>query len=539
MKHSIAIIFCYVLFASYLVVCVFPAGDFKYTVTNDRLSCDNESSCVNVNELSKFSDIERVSVTFCQGRHILNRSKFIVFENISEVHIIGDIYGTEILCSSSSGLMISSVHNLIISNLSFLSCGGLHHAESTFSTIFLHLVSNFILENLRVIDSSDVGIFISNAYGMAQIYNSHITGSQKANIVCIWNYSSNVSSSFFDFLVENLTITNGGIKNLNLQAANDVSGGMNIKLDGTTVPGKIFLGRIILYNNSAHTGGNLKVDISRCIGANVNITLSHALIDHGRAYVGGGLSFTRRHHCDLVSSASYNGIHLTILDTNVTNNQAVKSGGGMSIIISQMAPATNIHMHALKFVSNTLLPEPTLSKQFLRGGGLYYHLIQGGECTFAELVISECVFENNSAYSGAGMYTVVDKAFFTQSSFTRSTNMSSIVIDASHFVNNHANYGAGAVILTNDMTTLLHCVLYKFSIVSSVFEANTASTQASGLLISLPSCSSAEISMDDTVFTRNTVTLSGISLHRFPSTLYLYFVTNISISHCSFHQNTG
>lgn len=558
MKSQNGIAVCILL--TYAAVTITTSND-SYIITNGGFSCD-ESLCLTINDLNQFSQMDRVSLEFYPGRHILSKSAPILFEDINEVHIIGHDYSTEIVCTNNSGFMLSSVINLVMTNISLTYCGGPLQASGTkTSAIFLHLVPNFVLESINLLTSTTVGIFISEFYGVGHMLNSVINSSAVANVVCTWGYSNKYlnATHSFDFTIENSIISHGG--SLYSQDNIEISGGMNFLIKETEIKGNIMLKGITLLNNSGLTGGNLRINISQCLNNcnNVlNITLSNDLISHGNALRGAGLSFTKSHHdCGHyhfpifnVTSASY--YSLTMLNTVLANNQAVEKGGGMNICIDESF-LTIIKLQNLKLMSNTVSSRPSLDqpKYLATGGGLSYHLVKNEQPirNTPILSINQCTFTKNTAYSGAGVHIGIDTIISnanvpTYSSYSGNSTKILIDITASEIQNNIADHGAGMMFtIYNTVSALTSDSKYQVLIDSSILDGNIAHTQASGLLISSPTGHGNyfEFKLHNVSFINNRVEKSTVSdaYYRFSSTLSLYLVAKLSLYNCTFYQNSG
>ena len=129
-------------------------------------SCGGEPSCFTINQLSNFSQLDTLRFQVHPGRHVLTRPDFLVFEDIHSLYIVGATPAAEILCTNNSGVLFLSVDNVVMENLSFLSCGGVGTpGTSKASAVTFRLVANFQLNNVRVLDSTGVGILIHESYG--------------------------------------------------------------------------------------------------------------------------------------------------------------------------------------------------------------------------------------------------------------------------------------------------------------------------------------------------------------------------------------
>jgi len=533
---------------AYIIVCSATKSDaYSYSVINENFS-PNESCvmCLTLNELSSFKHLDRIQLVFHPGQHKLNRSTFLLFEEISEVSINGNVDPTEIICGDNSGIMLLEVGFLTMSNISLVNCGGSlpsrYAADFKMAAVFLHSVPNVQLEGVILVQSTHVGLFMSQLYGTTRIYNSVVRGSQLANIVCMWA-ANNRSGNSFHFIAEGVTIANG--RPLHPQNfKDDISGGMNIFISKAEVVGTILLYDNYFLNNSGVSGGNLKMNISQCYSNTslLNITIASSLISQGKAVMGAGVSFTDL--CDLHPQHDYGTRHhrLTMTHTNISNNHALVVGGGMNIHVHESS-CTEVNMAYTNLVSNSVSSNPSVEKSryLFIGGGLnfQYQIISTDHSVLhhSYLEVIHCGFYNNSAYSGAGVYISV---VGTGGRPHYATNAKSIVdIMATEIVSNQGYHGAGMVFKALTHKSDLQ---YLISVKLSTIANNMAHVQASGLLISLPSLSgnSIEFHLCDMTFTNNFVANSGsYAQPGFPSTLSLHSVSKLSLRNVSFYHNSG
>lgn len=534
------------------VYCAF-SSDIKYTISNESVLCENQSSCMTISELRNMSQIDQVYLQLSPGRHNFSKHEFLAFENINEVHLIGTADSTEIVCTNDTGIMFSSVGTVVIANVSMLNCGalgnmviaGVHRPVA----VILHLVPDIHLENVHILESKAIGVFVSETYGVARIQNSVINGSLMANIICLWgsDYNSEHNSSI-SFTVEDVIITRGGKE---LSDEDGPSGGMSIQTNDVT--GEILLNNVMFSENSGITGGNVRVNVSRSVKCRdcdlLNITLSNGVLSHGSAVVGAGVFLTgkfydngRESHND---SLNYTRCHrLRVSDTIIINNQARENGGGMAIYIDESVHGIDIHMQNVTFISNTILSRPSFdhSRYFLAGGGLFFHLVESNQHhrTTPILQINQCTFQYNFARSGAGLYIAIDKissSCVPDSCPGKADHF--IIISESEVIGNTADIGAGAVMILHDIWLALHAgMIYPICVTSTRFESNTASVQASGLLISSLADGSFELYLHGTSFINNHA--SGMPIqNEFPSTLSLNSVKKLSVFNCTFYRNIG
>lgn len=520
--------------------------DRVYTISNEKLSCD---SCFAINDLplGNFSQIDRLHLQIHPGRHTLSKSDFLVFEHVHEVSVIGTVNETEIECTNGSGILFSSVSNVVMANLSLLSCGGFDASSSHgVSAVYLHLVSNFTLVNIAVLNSTATGILISNTYGVARIQNSVVSGSPMANIVCVWgNQHSKNATSFINFRIENSAIEHGGKLHSCKDGVTDLdlSGGINVILDKIEIAGSIHLNHVTFYKNSGCRGGNVNIMISKftCTNNFLSITVADSLISHGRAHTGGGLALSGNYYSigrSFIYGNSSCRHSLVISNTTIINNHALEKGGGiyLSAWVDESIHLVDIHVHSSILESNTVLkPSVPHSEHSFSGGGLDFHLIGSGHhCrNIPVLVIDQCLFQNNSAHSGAGLYIM---AKYTSSSpYSDNCTRSVIIINSSDFLSNEADFGAGAMLSLHAFhADTIHLISISFS----RFDNNIATLQASGMfIISVLDDSSFSIDLHNSSFTENRSEMSA--QHGFPSTLSLLSITKLSMSNCIFYRNSG
>lgn len=329
-----------VLYFTYFILSVLST-DRMYTISND-LSCE---SCLNINSLpDSFSQVDRVHLQINAGRHTLTKSGSLVFDHVLEVHVIGTPDAAEIVCANNSGIMFSSVGNVVIASVSLLYCGvsSIHGV----SAVLLHLVSDFTLDNVGVYNSTASGIVISEVYGFAQIMNSVISGSPITNVVCSWGNSHSKNATSFVFTVENSVIEHGG-RELHLSCNDetaDRSGGMNIVVDEIETNATVRINNVTFYKNSGCTGGNINIVVSKskwCPSTHnlVDIIIADSLISHGSARIGAGLAFSGVYaHCHGSTCCD----NVEIANTAITDNHATDGGGGIAVWIDESYHSINV-----------------------------------------------------------------------------------------------------------------------------------------------------------------------------------------------------
>lgn len=516
--------------------------DRIYTISND-FSCE---SCLAINSLPQynFSQVDRLHLNISPGRHTLNISGMLVFDSIPEVRVIGTPGIADIICTGNSGIVFSSVHDVVIANVSLSCCGGISNVNGIgASAVVLHLVSSFTLDNVRVHNSTASGIVISEVYGVAQITNSIISGSSIANVVCAWEnfHSKNTTSeSLIQFTVKDSVIEHGGVYHDPPSCRGEtaeLSGGMNIIMDEIETGATVRINNVTFYNNSGSAGGNMNIVLSKTkLPPNtpnfVAITIADSLISHGSACIGGGLAFSGVHaHC-------YGTHIIEIANTVVADNRAMEGGGGVAVWIDESCHSFDVAFYHVIFqtnaVSRPLVPH---SKFSFTGGGLDFHFLGSGHYYryIPVLQIDRCVFDSNLAHSGAGVYIAANYV----SRLLNSDNCSEplVILSYSEFQGNEANFGAGAMLVFSAFhTNIVHMV----SILSLRFENNTATSQASGMLImTMVDDSSFGIDLYNLSFTENLISNQDTCKDGFPSTLSLLSLANLSMTNCTFYRNKG
>ena len=531
-------------YSTFILSCAIIIGvsctENVYIITNHDFSCDNESVCLTINQLTNFSHMNRVSLEFHPGTHVLNKSEHIVFDGINEVRIVGHSQ-SEVLCIDSSGLTFLSIGELVLSNVSFRSCGARVQADAfNYETaIFLHLVSNFSLDGINVFNSIAVGMFISETYGEAQIQNSVISGSSISNM--IWSSRSEYSHPF-TLTIENLAVMHGG--SVSLQKST-VSGGMNIFISAAR-SGSIVLNNINFHNNSGHTGGNLQIAISYCVYSlqSIDVILSNSLISFGKAFRGAGLAYVVNcDHCGLEHQQLNTSHTFLVQNSVITHNQAIERGGGLDIFIDNTVYVAKVCFQNLSISSNVVTSRPFQEQSkhvhLFTGGGLNFYA-QENLLVFIHtpvLLMNDCTFVNNSAYFGAGFYVAVNKISYTFSPHEANSSQMLISIYDLKSVRNNAHNGAGGMLSVDSIALPYDSLLtHQVSINLSSFEGNYASGQGSGLLISSSSDNTSEFDLESVSFSNNSLsTWSSDS----PSTLFVNLVIKLSLNNCTFYNNSG
>jgi hypothetical protein len=471
-----------------------------------------------------WENIERLYLQVNPGRHSLNRSDFLVFEDVPEVHVIGVTNSAEIVCADNSAIVFLSVSTVVMANLTVLECGGIFDASSVYgiSAIALYWVSDFTLDNIHLYNSTATGVVIRNSYGIAKIQDSVISGSPIANIVCVWDSLKSENVTSINFTVKNSTIKHGGSLLLDMRDTTQLSGGMNILLNEVDTTASIYLDEVTLYSNSGVRGGNLYIMVSTC----AHIFIVDSSISHGMAYSGGGLAFSGGKKCDSYRETCYH--ILDLVRTAIVSNNAITRGGGVSVLADDHA---TINMHNVTLQTNTVLKTSIHYSKTYAGGGLDFCFTRCSQYRKRDvpvLTIDRCVFRSNFAHTGAGLY-------FTTSTSAHSDNCTLVTITSSVFEKNEAQVGAGAVLILDAFCAE---TLNLISISSSRFEDNTATSQASGILVAgAENANALGVQLESLYFVRNQISVPYTD--EVPSTVLSLSIAELLMLNCTFHLNRG
>lgn len=497
---------------------------------------NNKSTHITISELSEFINISQLKIEFYPGKHVLDKSGFIVFKNITEVDIYGTV-GSEIVCTDNAGFLFSLVDKVSIVNLSFYSCGSQILNLHLFSAVYMHLVANFSLKGVLVENSRNIGIVINKTHGTGRIDDSTISSSHVANVLGIWDLDY-CTSSPYSLMIKDTAILHGGSNTMH----GDLGGGINIKSQQS---GSFIFDNVTFFNNSGYSGGNINLVISQCSCYSLNISITDSLISGGRAVLGAGLSFSEKQdYCrnySLSPTCSY-AHYLTISSTVITNNHALEKGGGLNILIGRTISIISISLYNSSIVSNTVNSTSGVLSSFTnRGGGMNFEFVNKIQPTQVPvLFVTQSRIENNSAQYSAGTHVAIEEEVSTN--FVNNKTAEVVVIQESFIRNNHAHLCGGGISFLNIYRIILSSKFRSsITIKSSMFEGNTARIQASALYISsvpVGSFQSIFLQIHNSSFVKNRVELLDVT-NEPPSTLYLSSTTNFTLSNCNFYYNNG
>ena len=355
---------------------------------------------------------------FLPGIHPLNQTaQFCNLSNISLVAISGQ-QNASITCApphsattdspvADTGLHFCNITRVHIQNLSFTGCG--HKVTDNYyfalsasqAAISVGDVTDMLMDCVRVSYSFGYGLFAWNIFGESLISRSvfahNSAGGNAAFYYVNCSHKDTIKTSV-------LTITMSYFLHGNAEAGTLASGILAF-IWCTNVD--VELDRITTNNNTVtefSAGGNIAVLLRNHTSLIHNkVTIKNCSIEAGYAHFGGGLFLSFLEVPSALINNSYSQ-KVWIQDTNFTRNHATGEGGGLYIIVHEVAGLS----HPVGFVSIThcIFDSNTLDNDLTAGVALHInnHYIPGYSEHITpqyKLNVTHSVFTNNSVILSA------------------------------------------------------------------------------------------------------------------------------------------
>ena len=298
-----------------------------------------------------------------------------------------------------TGIAFLRVTNLIVTNISIVSCGMKHNSTNHIggrfivvrSALYIQNSTNIIFDNVTIYESNGIGLLVYDTSGSVRIVRS--------------SFINNTLTS----LEQNKFFTGGGGIYIEftectpgLKECNSTTNYFN-KLASYTIDHCVFEGNAATY----HLNGSERENLA-----------SGVVITFG---TGGGLSLW------LYGHAQNNSFQVT--STSFTFNRALY-GGGLYVQSRQNTKHNDIQISWCSFFGN-------YGK--LGGGGLVmgYVIYQtNGQCSFNTYTVSNCLFKQNQGKMGGGVVG------FGSRELQRTHPTNYFEVRNSSFVKNVAQYGS-------------------------------------------------------------------------------------------------
>ena len=367
------------------------------------------------------------TLIFLSGTHELDTN--LTVSGFTSLQLLGNTSeptSCKVVCTQPAHVNVSNVAHVVISALSFSSCGG----AGIESALYIRNALNCTLDSCHLCNSDDArGLHITNTNSVS-IRGCRFENNTLIIISSVTNPGGGgafINASRVEFSGHNVFVNNsvlngnvigGGLLLLNSSA---VFTGLVVFRNGTAQEGgglaslmsKVHFHSSVLFTfNSAITGGALCLDYSSTLTI-TNVTT----IEHNRAQYGGGIYMSSQ-------STLYNFGFLSV------NNNTADQGGGIWIQYN----STIANFGQLNLQNNNAAV----------GGGITLDEGNSFVCKGQLRVIG-----NTATNVGGGIYNSFDAFIILH----HSTEI--------HFINNTAKIG-GAIYVSDSVSSALYCTSYDY-----------------------------------------------------------------------------
>lgn len=456
--------YTYLLVTSVLVtlVPISAASQQEYTIVPEGIALEcpnltNRTSCLTTKQLGNINQNDRnISIVFTAGNHWL--SKRHAFVNISSLHLVGNNRSTLTCLGGSSGFSFENIEILIMENLDIKGClqillkGG---AVSTRNVDTLQITKCNFLDNEALmnggaihIEHSDLVIINDSSF----FNNSVLCATCKGGALDILNTRTvRINNSIFKL---NRAIFKWNTANFG------IGGAISSVASQVSITGSIFTSNI-----AGRNGGAIAI---QGLGSNISGTQ----FTTNQANTGGAI---------FVQDIS---LHMIILATNFSQNQAIRMGGAIHIqnCGGCIAKASSIgEMECQQMRTWSTYNNPSVGRSIFADSSTIYiirnnyrhntALVLGGAIFVfnSTVAIEQTNFTRNSAliHGGGAVFTQVSMLRIIQSYYMNNTSVfggfisiirSCVFIQESHYQGNFGD--VGGVIFANDSVLISRSSVY-------------------------------------------------------------------------------
>ena len=399
---------------------------------------------------------------------------------------------------SLSGFVFDSVSELRLYNLKFIGCGTWRKVNEIWSpvvAIMIHNCTGVIIRDVEIINSTSLGLLLSNVKGRIEVKDSNFTSNGQGNNSGLQGIkiigggmaiSSNGSSQLASYNISGCCFVNNTKSYLGKRSNNygkAHGGGLLVYIKNTRRRQSLHIHDCIFKGNKAGSGGGAAIKLMN--NKNTHIEMNGLIFRQNKAensFIsnGGGLE---------IYSTSKNDKSRSIIVLNGSNfvSNTAYFGGGLSIDCGKSSFMTEFNINNCNWTNNTAKSgfAVDVSRHYTIALNLTEHVIQP--------VFANCSFKENKVFlhskhlfkAGFGAVSVMEVKIEFNSYLMFEENigsalsavMSTITFRSCNasFVNNNSTYG-GAVSL--NFASLLLC-----SPTEIKFEGNNA-TEYGGAIYS-------------------------------------------------------
>ena len=339
-------------------------------------------------------------------------------------------------------------------------------------------VTNLLVSDVHINNSSGFGLFIVNLKGNSTIHSTAISKSHNenrcfgGNLRMIFNDSTATDSH--SMLVSNSFLMKSSIhyrKNKCPRHEAYYASGLGIFLN-TSNSISITIRNTTLAGNMGRNGGNLAVTYVHLTDWRSSVVIDNCTIANGSAFLGGGMYLSMKaKQNETIASYQYSIDVITIRDTIFENNRAERVGGGFC---AQLFEDINISTGANIKISNSKFNFNSVHHFLARGGGVAFDILTFNLASYMphhmpqyNVSLISCIFcknvvENlseNDPVGIAALYTEQNSLAYLQGVKILSNNCSGIALVRSNAIfegnntlsGNVGNYGGGIVLCDNSI----------------------------------------------------------------------------------------
>ena len=366
------------------------------------------------------------TLIFLSGTHELDTS--LTVSGFTSLQLLGNTSeptSCKVVCTQPANVNVFNVAHVVISALSFSSCGG----AGVESALSITSALNCTLDSCQLCNSHNArGLHIFNTNSV-YIINCRFENNTKSSTTNPGGGGAYIMDSHIHFSGHNEFVNNS--------VSEIILAGGGLYLHNSSA---VFTGQVVFRNGTAQEGGGLAISISKVhFHSNVSFTFNSAVdggalcldtestlnitnvttIEHNRAQYGGGL---------------YMGAQSTLYNfglLSVNNNTADYEGGGMWI---------ENHITFVNFGEMNLQ-----NNNATVGGGI---VLADGSSFVSKGQLR--VIGNTATSAGGGIVVHFDAFIILQNS----TEI--------HFINNTAKYKGGAIFVDDSVSSALYCTSYDY-----------------------------------------------------------------------------
>ena len=369
------------------------------------------------------------TLIFLSGTHELDTS--LTVSGLTSLQLLGNTSeptSCKVVCTQPAHVNVSNVAHVVISALSFSTCGG----AGVESALYVTNALNCTMDSCQLYNSQNTnGLLICNTNSV-YINSCRFENNTISSVTNSGGGGASIMNSYVQFSGQNEFISNSVQKEELL-----VGGGL--LLYNSSV---VFTGPVVFGNGTAHAGGGLAIVMSK-----VHFH-SSVLFAFNSAISGGAL------HLDSSSTLTFTNV--SMIECNWAQSN-YGGGGGIG-----MGTSTRVYNYGHLSISNNSA----------YGGGGIYITYNSTLANYGHLII-----ENNNATIGGGIDIESGGSFVSQGQIkalgNKATNgggmlisfNASIILHNStemYFLNNTAHYKGGAIYVADSVTTALYCTSYDY-----------------------------------------------------------------------------